>query len=125
MPEEKTSKEEIITRMSNGKPVGLGLTEKKEKDNTVFIGMKPFMNYVRAVTMQFQDYNQKEVIVSARGKFISRAADVAEVVKRFLKDENIKIDDIKISSQGFENKEQGGKKIYVSTIEIKLVKYDK
>ena len=70
----------------------------EEKDNTVFIGMKPFMNYVTAVVVQFK--MQEEVIVSARGKFISRAVDVVEVARRtFLKDENIQIKDIKISSQ--------------------------
>ena len=95
-------------------------TQVAPKDNTIFIGIKPFMNYVRAVTMQFKDYNQKEVIICARGKFISRAVVVAEVIKRFLKDENIKIDDIKVGSNEFENKEH--KKIFVSTIEIKLVK---
>ena len=39
---------------------------------------------------------------------------------KFLKEEDIKIDDIKISSEQFENKE--GKRIFVSAIEIKLVK---
>jgi len=48
--------------------------EKKEMDeNTVFIGMKPFMNYVTAVVMQVTTRNQKEVKVIARGKFISKA----------------------------------------------------
>ena len=92
-----------------------------EKDNTVFIGIKPFMNYVTGVVMQFQNKGQKEVIVGARGKFISKAVDVVEVARRtFLKDENIKIKDIKISSEPFENKE--GKRIFVSAIEIKLEK---
>ncbi len=93
----------------------------EEKDNIVFIGMKPFMNYVKAVAIQFQNKGQKEVIVSARGKFISRAVDVVEVARRnFLKDENIQVKDIKISSQNF--KDKGGKEIFVSAIDIKLVK---
>lgn len=92
-----------------------------EKDNIIFVGIKPFMNYVTGVVMQFQNKGQKEVIVCARGKFISKAVDVVEVSRRtFLKDENIKIKDIKISSEQFENKE--GKRIFVSAIEIKLVK---
>jgi len=79
------------------------------------------MNYVTAVVMQFQNKGQNEVKVSARGKFISKAVDVVEVAKRvFLKDEDIKIEDINISSEQFENKE--GKRIYVSAIEIKMVK---
>jgi DNA-binding protein Alba len=99
------------------------LSEKNEqgKDNIIFIGVKPFMNYVTGVVMQFQNKGQEEVIVSARGKFISKAVDVTEVARRtFLKDEDIKIKDIKISSEQFENKE--GKRIFVSAIEIKLIK---
>ena len=87
-------------------------------DNSVFIGNKPFMNYVTAVVMQFTTKNADEIIVKARGRFISRAVDVAEVVtKRFLEGQaNIK--DIKIDSEGFKNKE--GKDVRVSIIEITL-----
>jgi len=96
-------------------------SESTEKDNIIFVGIKPFMNYVTGVVMQFQNKGQKEVIVSARGKFISKAVDVVEVARRtFLKDENIQIQDIRISSEEFENKE--GKRIFVSTIEISLIK---
>ncbi len=90
-------------------------------DNVVYIGTKPFMNYVTSVVMQFTTKDRNEVAIKARGKFISRAVDVAEVVrKRFLKDQDIKIKDIKIDSEEFENKE--GKKVNVSTIEITLSK---
>ncbi|MDD5192535.1 MAG: DNA-binding protein Alba [Candidatus Nanoarchaeia archaeon] len=97
-------------------------TQKKlDKDNTIFIGIKPFMNYVTGVVMQFKNKGQDEVIVSARGKFISKAVDVVEVARRtFLKEENIQVKDIKISSEAFENKE--GKRIHVSAIEITLIK---
>lgn len=92
-----------------------------EKDNIIFVGMKPFMNYVTGVVMQFQNKGQSEVIVSARGKFVSKAVDIVEVARRtFLKEENIKVRDIKISSEQFENKE--GKRIFVSSIEIYLIK---
>jgi len=92
-----------------------------EKDNIIYVGIKPFMNYVTGVVMQFQNKGQDEVIVSARGKFISKSVDVVEVARRtFLKDENIKIENINISSEPFENKE--GRRIFVSSIEIKLIK---
>ncbi|MFA7707496.1 MAG: DNA/RNA-binding protein AlbA [Candidatus Pacearchaeota archaeon] len=92
-----------------------------DKDNIIYIGIKPFMNYVTGIVMQFKNKGQKEVIVSARGKFTSKAIDAVEVAKRtFLKDENIQVKDVKISSEEFETKE--GKRIHVSTIEIKLVK---
>ncbi|MFA5259395.1 MAG: DNA-binding protein Alba [Candidatus Pacearchaeota archaeon] len=95
-----------------------------DKDNIIFVGIKPFMNYVTGVVMQFQNKGQNEVVVSARGKFTSKAIDVVEVAKRtFLKDENIQVRDIKISSEQFENKE--GRRIFVSSIEIYLVKPEK
>ncbi|VVB78188.1 DNA/RNA-binding protein Alba 2 [uncultured archaeon] len=95
--------------------------KENEKDNIIFVGIKPFMNYVTGVVMQFKNKGQKEVVVSARGKFTSKAIDIAEVARRtFLKEENIKVRDIKISSEQFENKE--GKRIFVSSIEIYLVK---
>jgi archaea-specific DNA-binding protein len=97
------------------------MAEKNQNENIVFIGNKTFMNYITAVVMQFTTKNLNEVIVKARGKFISRAVDVAEVAsKKFLAEHNIKVKDIKIDSEEFENKE--GKKVNVSTIEITLSK---
>ena len=96
-------------------------TENKADDNIIFIGMKPFMNYVTSVVVLFTTKNKKEVVIKARGKFITRAVDVAEVArKRFLEKENLKIKDIKINSEEFENKEK--RKVNVSTIEITLSK---
>jgi DNA-binding protein len=93
----------------------------KEDTNIIFIGEKPFMNYVTGVVTQFKTKLQKEVVIKARGKFISRAVDVAEVsAKKFLREENIRVKDIKIDSEEFENKE--GKKVNVSTIDIVLEK---
>ena len=108
--------------MAEGNQEKTAETQKNSgKDNIIFVGIKPFMNYVTAVVMQFKNKGQEEVIVSARGKFISKAVDVVEVARRtFLKEENIQIKDIKISSEAFENKE--GRRIHVSSIEIFLVK---
>lgn len=89
-------------------------------DNSIFIGNKPFMNYVTGVVMQFTTQQASEVIIKARGKFISRAVDVAEVsAKRFL-DNGVAVNDIRINSEEFTNKE--GKNVRVSTIEISLKK---
>lgn len=89
-------------------------------DNSIFVGNKPFMNYVTGVVMQFTTKDAQEVTVKARGKFISRAVDVVEVAsKRFLEG-TVGIKDIKIDSEEFENKE--GKQVRVSTIEIILAK---
>ena len=88
------------------------------EDNSIFVGGKPFMNYVTAVVMQFTTKNADEVLVKARGKFISRAVDVSEVAaKRFL-DGQVESKEIRIDSEEFQNKE--GKQVRVSTIEIVL-----
>ena len=93
----------------------------KSDENVVFVGGKPFMNYVTAVVMQFTTKGAREVTIRARGKFISRAVDIAEVCKkRFLKDHNIEVKTIKTDSEEFENKE--GRKVNVSTIDITMGK---
>lgn len=92
----------------------------KNNDNSVFIGEKPFMNYVTSVVMQFTTRGSSEVIIKARGKFISRAVDVAEVSRKRFMDNTIHIKDIKIDSEQFENKE--GRQVRVSNIEITLAK---
>ncbi len=54
------------------------------KENTVFVGNKPVMNYVLAVVTQFNN-GASEVAIKARGKAISRAVDTAEIaLNRFL-----------------------------------------
>jgi len=54
------------------------------KENTVFVGNKPVMNYVLAVVTQFNN-GAEEVAIKARGKAISRAVDTAEIsLNRFL-----------------------------------------
>ncbi len=85
-------------------------------DNSIFIGNKPFMNYVTGVVMQFTTKGADEVIVKARGKFIARAVDVAEVAtKRFLNGQ-VETKNIIIDSEEFQNKE--GRDVRVSSIEI-------
>jgi DNA-binding protein len=98
-------------------------TETKETDtNSVFIGGKPFINYVTGVAMQFNK-GATEVTVKARGKFVSKGVDVAEVARRkFLSDKNVSVKNVSIGSEEFENKE--GKIVNVSYIEIILEKKD-
>lgn len=97
------------------------MPEEKEENNIVFIGVKPFMNYVTSVVMLFTSKNKDEIIIKARGRWISRAVEVAEIVrKKFLKEQNIQVKDIKIDSTEIENNE--GRKVNVATIEITLKK---
>ncbi|MFH0711319.1 MAG: DNA-binding protein Alba [Candidatus Aenigmatarchaeota archaeon] len=90
----------------------------RAEDNVIFVGKKPSMAYVLGVMTQFNN-GQPEVHIKARGKSISRAVDVAEIVrKRFLNDVQIK--DIQINTEEREMEDKS--KINVSTIEIILGK---
>ncbi len=87
-------------------------------DNIVYIGKKPTMNYVLAVATQFNS-GSDNVTIKARGRSISIAVDVAEIVRnRFVQD--LKVDDIRISTEVLEGEE--GKTSNVSSIEIFLKK---
>ena len=78
------------------------------------------MGYVTGGLMQFTTQGAQEIVVKARGKFISKAVDISEVAtKRFL-DGQISTKEIRIDSEEFENRE--GKRVRVSTIEIGLAK---
>lgn len=91
---------------------------KNPKEHSIFIGGKPLMNYAIGITTQFNT-GANNVTIKARGKFISKAVDVAELTRRkFLEDKNISTEKISIGSEKFKNKE--GKIINISTIEIIL-----
>lgn len=89
----------------------------KGEDNVVFIGSKPLVNYIRGVMTQFKNQGADEVILRSRGKFISKAVDVAEVSKRTLAEQGINVKAINIASESFE---VAGKKMNLSTMDIVL-----
>ena len=93
--------------------------EAKEADNNVvFIGKKPAMSYVLACITQFND-GKSEVILKARGRAISHAVDVAEIVKnKFVTSAQIK--NVLIGTEQLESEQ--GEKLNVSSIEIVLGK---
>ncbi len=95
------------------------MAEKQKTDeNVVYVGKKPSISYVLAVITQFTD-GKKEVHIKARGKAISKAVDVAEIVKnRFMGD--VKVKEIQIGTE--ERELQDGNKVNVSTIDIVLTK---
>ncbi|MEM2108998.1 MAG: DNA-binding protein Alba [Candidatus Odinarchaeota archaeon] len=84
--------------------------------NVVYVGNKPVMNYVLACVTQLNQ-GADEIIVKARGRAISRAVDVAEILKnRFMT--SVEVKDIKISTEQI-NTAEGGQ-ANVSAIEIAL-----
>jgi archaea-specific DNA-binding protein len=87
--------------------------------NTIYVGKKPTMAYVLACLTQIQN-GSDGITVKARGKSISRAVDVAQILtKRFATD--IKIAGIAINTEQVKSNITGGMS-NVSSIEIKLQK---
>ena len=91
----------------------------KSDTNIVFIGGKPLVNYVRGVLHQFKTANAAEVIIKSRGKFISKAVDVAEIARRTLAEDGVSLKEVKISSESFETE---GRVTNISTMDIILGK---
>ncbi|MEM3411840.1 MAG: DNA-binding protein Alba [archaeon] len=89
-----------------------------ENQSVIYIGKKGLMKYILAATQAF-NAGANEITIKARGKLISRAVDVAEIIKnKFMKE--IKVKDIKIGTEEVQNSD--GSKSLVSNIEIVLSK---
>jgi DNA-binding protein len=89
-----------------------------QENNAVLVGNKPVMNYVLACITLFHS-GAKEVRIKARGRTISHAIDVAEVVRRrFLPD--VKIKKIGIGTDQLQSREENGTTTNISSIEIIL-----
>lgn len=88
------------------------------EENVVLVGNKPPMSYVLAVVTQFHN-GANQVHVKARGRAISRAVDVAEIVRnKFMTD--LKVSDIQISTEQLQGEQ--GDNVNVSAIDISMAK---
>ena len=89
-------------------------TDESYDKTLMYIGKKSSMNYVLAINTRMTE-GLDEMTIKARGKTISKAVDVAEIVtNRFVTDAND--DQIKIYTE--ELTREDGTKTNVSTIEI-------
>lgn len=86
--------------------------------DTILIGKKPIMAYTTTVMMHFQS-GSPILTVKARGRSISTAVDVVEVVRRRFFAGKLAVREISIGTQVLG---EGADIRNVSTIEIKLEK---
>lgn len=86
--------------------------------NVIFIGAKPIMTYVTATLTQLS--NQKTVTIKARGKRITQAVDVSQMIIKRMNTVGYKLGSIRISSDLLTS--QDGKQRNVSAIEIDIKK---
>jgi len=88
--------------------------------DTILIGKKPVMAYATAVMMHFQS-GAKTLTIRARGRAISRAVDVVEVVRRRFFSGKMSVREVIIGTQVMG---EGGDTRNISTIDIKIEKGD-
>ena len=96
------------------------IKQENKPDNVVFVGGKSVRVYAEAVEIQFEEKGSKEVILKTRGKYMVSAINASEFLKR-KSEGKIKVISITIGSESFKDKEKN-KDIWVSTLEIKLIK---
>lgn len=89
--------------------------EPKER-NVIFVGTKPIMTYVTATLTQLS--TQPTVTIKARGKRITQAVDVSQMIVKRMNTVGYKVNDVRIASDSLTS--QDGKRRNVSTIEIDI-----
>lgn len=90
--------------------------ETRRASNEILIGKKPLMTYVTATLVQLA--NEPTVLIKARGKSITRAVDVAQIIVKRMNNMGYKIGYVKIGSQMIQSED--GKERNVSTIEVQI-----
>jgi DNA-binding protein len=84
--------------------------------NAVFIGKKPLMTYVTATLVQLA--NEPTVVIKARGKSITRAVDVAQIIVKRMDTLGYKIGPVKVGTETVSSED--GRTRNVSTIEVSI-----
>src|SRR5437867_9686191 len=90
--------------------------ETRRANNEVLIGKKPLMTYVTATLVQLA--NEPTVLVKARGKSITRAVDVAQIIVKRMDNIGYKIGPVRIGTQIMQSED--GRERNVSTIEVQI-----
>ncbi|KAG0512141.1 MAG: DNA-binding protein [Nitrosopumilaceae archaeon] len=113
-PQESTPAPELSTKESK--------SEKEEDSsrvrNVIFVGLKPIMTYVTATLTQLS--SEPTVTIKARGKRITQAVDVSQMIVKRMNTVGYIVSDVRISSDSLTS--QDGKMRNVSTMEIDITK---
>ncbi len=100
------------------------VTSSKENENTnkvrnvIFVGIKPIMTYVTATLTQLS--SEPTVTIKARGKRITQAVDVSQMIVKRMDTVGYIVSDVRIASDSLTS--QDGKQRNVSTVEIDITK---
>jgi len=119
-PEPEPAKEET----SQSQELPAQESKSKDDDNVrrerdvIFVGIKPIMTYVTATLTQLS--SQSTVTIKARGKRITQAVDVSQMIVKRMNSVGYVISDVRIASDSLLS--QDGKQRNVSTMEIDVTK---
>lgn len=110
--------EEIPMHERPGGLPGLGAHAQHEPHTgVIYIGRKNVMTYVLAVVTQFNS-GQEEVVVKARGRAISRAVDVTQIVKnRFFN--SLEVTGFKVETEELANEDGSTSRVSSVTLTMK------
>ena len=111
-PEPESTPEPVSSETSES-------SRKPEDRDVIFIGTKPIMTYVSATLTQLS--TRQTVTIKARGKRITQAVDVSQMIVKRMNSVGYFISDVRISSDSLTS--QDGKQRNVSTMEIDLSKH--
>jgi DNA-binding protein Alba len=89
-----------------------------EERDVIFVGTKPIMTYVSATLTQLS--TRHTVTIKARGKRITQAVDVSQMIVKRMNTVGYVVSDVRILSDSLTS--QDGKTRNVSTIEIDITK---
>ena len=93
-------------------------TQTTEERNVIFIGTKPILSYVSATLTQLS--TRPTITIKARGKRITQAVDVSQMIIKRMDTVGYVISDVRISSDSLTS--QDGKQRNVSNMEIDISK---
>ena len=111
-PEPEPTPEPSITSENSNK------SNIPEERNIIFIGTKPIMSYVSATLTQLS--TRPSITIKARGKRITQAVDVSQMIVKRMDTVGYVISDVRISSDSLTS--QDGKQRNVSNMEIDITK---
>jgi len=116
---ETTETTETVEPQTEQKPEEPATEAPKEEQarsdrSVIFVGKKPLMTYVTATLTQLAGL--PTVTIKARGRTITQAVDVSQMIVKRMNAVGFEISDVRISSDSLES--QDGRMRNVSTIEI-------
>ena len=99
-------------------PSGTSTEPDPDERDVIFVGTKPILSYVSATLTQLS--TRHTVTIKARGKRITQAVDVSQMIVKRMNTVGYVISDVRILSDSLTS--QDGKLRNVSTIEIDITK---